>query len=236
MKSTTTRTLLLVAGLLARRASSLDLRLDIAGGNCNDVDEFDDTFNDGVIPATEEVMDITTTTQHEETDRIFGFSVFRGGEKNVTDSSEPDTNRTGTSTAPRHQNDRDLLFLDCPVFSECPGAGDPYHWCTWICGYWDILDTPRRRSDRQSADGEGGLRMLRRVTQDLRIPDEEVRPLLDLEEHRLEPISYTHEDRELMIGIENLVCGWIQRWLDSPFSRCLNGAQLFICELDLRSQ
>lgn len=292
--------LIVMASLLARRANSLDLLLDIAGGNCHDVGEVDDTFVDGVMPGTQEVMAITTTTQKEDADTVFGFSVFRGGsqqggddveipvEEEVgadddliirdehdrrlsslfrgssvsTTSSNSNSNVTSTPTseptsaptplptskptskptakptskptskstskptdAPQPQFQ---ALFDCPVYRECPGAGDPSHWCAWICGYW-TSDSSRERGDGTNSDVEGeGLRMLRRVTRDLQIPDDEVEPLL-------QPILYTHEDRELMISIEGIVCGWIQRWLDTGFSRCLHGAHVMTCQLSLRS-
>ena len=193
---------------LAKRVSSLDLRLDIAGGTCGDVGEFDDTFDEGVMGGTQEMMDITTTTQSEDAIRKYGFSAFRGGSIAVDEEIYEGHRDRGS--------DRNLQILDCPIFKECPGSGDPTHWCAWICGYWS--EHPSKQSERREDN------FLRRVTEDLQISDDE-----------LEPILYTPEDRQLLISIEGLVCGWIQRWLDSRFSRCLNGAVLLTCELDLRS-
>jgi len=195
--------------LLARQVSSLDLRLDIAGGTCNNVDEFDETFDDGVMPGTAEMMDITTTTLVEDAERRYGFSAFRGGSIDV---EEEEIYEGHTDRDP---DDRALQILDCPVFKECPGSGDPTHWCAWICGYW--TEHPDKETENREENN-----FLRRVTEDLQIPVEE-----------LQPILYTTEDRELLISIEGLVCGWIQRWLDSRFSRCLNGAALLTCELEL---
>ena len=233
MRPSRSTTLLVIAGLLARQGSSLDLRLDIAGGSCQDIEEFDATFDDGVMPGTREVMDITTTTQREDAEKVLGFSAFQGGSESVSNNSSSSSNSSNNTAtdddiSERDQDGRDLqlLMFDCPIYKECPGAGDPTHWCTWICGYWYDHSSPNQR-DRDNVDGTG-LRMLRRVTQDLQIPDAELEPILS-------PILYTHEDRELLISIEGLVCGWVQRWLDSRFSRCLNGAQVLTCELDLRS-
>ncbi|CAB9500974.1 expressed unknown protein [Seminavis robusta] len=218
--------LFIVALFLSSGVSSLDLRLDIAGGICHNNTDFDQTFQDGVIPGTQEVMDISTTTENDDEIRRYGFSAFRGDEL-PTDSDE--FAQGAAIHAPEYEDNnlrnRELTRLDCPVYRECPGSGNPTHWCAWICGYWT---NPRDHGQRPE-ESEGG-RFLRRVTEDLRIPDEEMSELQTLQ---LEPIRYTHEDRELWLTVEGLVCGWIQRWLDTRLSNCLHGAQLVTCELDL---
>lgn len=249
-------TIFLVAVFLSRRASSLDLRLDIAGGRCHNNTEFDNTFDEGVMPGTQEVMDITTDTLNPEAVREYGYSAFRGDDLTnidfklyndlgtlleqmpTQDSGQvpgqgPGQRQLRGSSA-QEQQDRDLqLFFNCPVYKACPGAGDPTHWCAWICGYWhqqyssnpetETKTEETQQPERRDSE-DGGLRFLKRVTEDLRIPEAE-----------LEPIRYSPKDRQLWISIEGLVCGWIQRWLDSGLSDCLHGATLVACELDLSS-
>lgn len=266
-------TLFVIATFLSRRASGLDLRLDIAGGRCNNNTDFDSTFDDGVMPGTTEVMDITTSTLNEDLVREYGFSAFRGDDINNIDyklhsevgamleqvSLQQDPGHRGLRSQV-NQDERDLQLFNCPVFRECPGAGDATHWCAWICGYWHQpwstqpeSEAPRNTRAPQTAQAsqraqeqkqaerrdseDGGMRFLRKITEDLRIPESELEPIRQTLEprHTLEPIRYTHEDRQLWISIEGLVCGWIQRWLDSGLSDCLYGSTLVACELDLRS-
>lgn len=242
MRSPWSKRLFVIAVFLSsgRRVSCLDLRLDIAGGTCHNTTEFDDSFDTGVMPGTEEAMDITTETLKEEAIRKYGYTAFRGDDIENIDMQfhtelanqlqDLDLDRAKAEEGPtsRHGGGRDLFGsfgFDCPVFRECPGAGDPTHWCAWICGYWQRPHDSASSSERK--DSSGGF--LRRVTEDLRIPDAELAQL------QLEPIRYTPQDRQLWISIERLVCGWIERWLDSGLSDCLHGATLITCELDLRS-
>ena len=207
---------IIVAFILSQQVSALDLRMDIAGGTCHNVTEFDDTFAEGIMPGAEELVQLTTITQDEDMEIKYGFSVIQGG-----------TNSNSTTESAQHQDDRDLLLVsfDCPTYNECPGMGNPYHWCAWMCGYWFQRPTHltgRRRPER------GGF--FRRIMEDLQLTEDEVAPVAEFE---LRPIEYTSEDRELRLSIEGLVCGWIQKWMDSRFSRCLQGATLMTCELDL---
>jgi hypothetical protein len=219
--------LFVLAVFLSRRVNSLDLRLDIAGGTCHNTTEFDYTFDEGVIPGTKEAMDISTLTENEDAIRLYGFSAFRGGDLQEQESAKG----SSIQAPPDSEGDfrqRDLKELNCPTFKDCPGSGNREHWCAWICGYWtNPNDYGQGQIPQQNNTNTGG-RFLRRVAQDLRIPDEEMSAL-----DTLQPIQYTREDRELWISIEDLVCGWIQRWLDNRLSNCLHGAQLVTCELDL---
>lgn len=194
--------------------------LDIAGGTCQDRSSLDDSFDGGLLQGAEEVIDMTTTTTSitGEEERRFGFSAFRGGTDGGFFNFGGNGNNEATVEDPFNRN---LQGMECPVYQDCPGAGNPYHWCAWICGYW-VAGQPRQ--PRPS----GGNGFLRRVMEDLNIAESEL-------EDALEPITYSHEDRELRISIESFVCGWVQRWLDTRFARCLYGATLEVCELDLRS-
>ena len=235
-----------------RRGSCLDLRLDIAGGSCTNTSEFDNTFDDGVMPGTEEVMDITTTTLKEDATRAYGYSAFRGDDianidfqfhTELLNQIEAATSQVLNQYSPSHnphsnqnpegddQRRLDMNLFECPVFKECPGAGDPTHWCAWICGYWqqNQMSSHNNPVEDQQRHGGGFRRFLRRVTDDLEVPDDDLAKL-----DAFEPIRYTPQDRQLWISIEGLVCGWIERWLDSAKSNCLHGAILNACELDLR--
>lgn len=267
-----------------RQVSSLDLRLDIAGGTCESTRDFDLTFDYGVMPGTEEVMDITTTTLNDDAIRKYGYSAFRGDDISHIDflmhtelpngqEEEEEGHLRGRRQRRRQKegevdSTRDLLYFDCPVFKECAGAGDPTHWCAWICGYWQqphvtsaassgVYETSSTRTTESdssttisplsgsetsssSAEQEQHRRddngFLRRVTEDLRIPNDELEQLDLLPSSTSpQPIRYTPQDRKLWVSIEGLVCGWIQRWLDSELSECLHGATLVTCELELRS-
>lgn len=216
-------------------ALAMNLKLDFAGGSCNDETSLDDSFEGGLIQGAEEIVDMTTTTSASTTGtehKMFGFSVFRGA------SDEAFYDQGSSATAQQRRPDfnpfnRRLQKMDCPVYQDCPGAGNPFHWCAWICGYWAPGEPSQENPIKKVIGGNG---FFRRVMEDMNILDSELDEVLEpIEPQAMEPITYSQHDRDLRISIESFVCRWIQRWLDSPFSKCLNGATLDVCVLDLRS-